>query len=920
MTESVLQFVELDHAEPSHGPLFDGWQAGKTKMERATLCPTFPSVLLLATSNGYLQMVDSSSGSFRLFAILVADIPCEVGPRCLTIDAAGSTIGRGGQPIGLCAVFALAYSSTVCRVDLDTGRVTELVSFESRPSAVCAERDHVAAGDGRGDVCLWRSSEPRVSLCWRRKNIAARNNDISCIHIAHDAVFVGCGDFTVKVLALRDGALTASLLSEGYAPIAAIASFTPFTDDVAVASSKGLITVWRPDASRTPSNTNATEATRVVPSSALLSAEWTVRNVLSAFPVATLTYRNGYLVAGGVDGRLALFSTTTSPSADGNSSSTTGMQRSRGGSSAPMPMLVCYDLEHTILCGHVTDDSSLVAVTKSGDVWRWPLSEVLAAPDDDAIDDPDAQARTDANDDINASARRALEHAEARGGLADSSHHSISRSRQDFDAGATMPSSEAAGSHGLLSSTDAPGHALSSTARGSDRVPASRGGALYDDGARYRDDDADSLSGETDEDGARDTADATANSSARPAEEVIEVFMGLETPPDGCLTEVTASSSRRPPVPMARPSASNAADVSVAPEPRSWTSVPAAVPSPVRQQQSAAAAGTARARWPDSEMPSSVMINMTRGGDDHTTITSVPSERAGETQRPTAASAAASSPSARLRGTADEAHIVDSNHTVPESRSLVERPSRSVDPVSVDGLLRGRRMDPRAARQAAERAERAGASGSTAHALAAPHADGASRFYEEELARLQLVPADPNRSRDGELSDDAFSRALREVDSNQERVVGVSDKTVDDFMKQHQATTAALAFANPIRPYMNFGKDDVVFTAVGLTGPAQPRICEGADEEPYGRSSMPMLLRRDDLAPATAELPIARRKDPKYEREKRAEGPIITEHLCHDLLAPLTGPAIFFDVYHTELPPLEPHMLPLPMPPAPILC
>jgi hypothetical protein len=229
-------------------------------------------------------------------------------------------------------------------------------------------------------------------------------------------------------------------------------------------------------------------------------------------------------------------------------------------------------------------------------------------------------------------------------------------------------------------------------------------------------------------------------------------------------------------------------------------------------------------------------------------------------------------------------------------------------------------MDPRAARQAAERAERAGASGSTAHALAAPHADGASRFYEEELARLQLVPADPNRSRDGELSDDAFSRALREVDSNQERVAGVSDKTVDDFMKQHQATTAALAFANPIRPYMNFGKDDVVFTAVGLTGPAQPRICEGADEEPYGRSPMPMLLRRDDLAPATAELPIARRKDPKYEREKRAEGPIITEHLCHDLLAPLTGPAIFFDVYHTELPPLEPHMLPLPMPPAPILC
>jgi hypothetical protein len=115
---------------------------------------------------------------------------------------------------------------------------------------------------------------------------------------------------------------------------------------------------------------------------------------------------------------------------------------------------------------------------------------------------------------------------------------------------------------------------------------------------------------------------------------------------------------------------------------------------------------------------------------------------------------------------------------------------------------------------------------------------------------------------------------------------------------------------------MKFESDDVVFRAVGLTRPAHERLCDRGRGSESPTASTPARV-RDDLAPATVSSGFMRRRDRRFERERRAEGPALTDHLCGDLLVPPAGPAVFFDVYHSEIAPAPERVVPLPAAPTP---
>lgn len=236
-----------------------------------------------------------------------------------------------------------------------------------------------------------------------------------------------------------------------------------------------------------------------------------------------------------------------------------------------------------------------------------------------------------------------------------------------------------------------------------------------------------------------------------------------------------------------------------------------------------------------------------------------------------------------------------------------------VPAVEIDGLLSGRRMNPRAARAIADRYDRfvsanvASMQGDTEpnrHRLADPVAEGTSDVLRRELEGV----VGHEVSQPEELRDLALGRG-------EPPSVAVSQREVEEFMQRNKAQTAALEFANPIQPFMRFDRDEVVFAGVG-SSPSQPRLCD-RKASPDAEPETTPARRRDELAPATIDSGFTRRKDKKFERERRAAAPEITEHLCHDLLVPPAGAALFFDVSHQELEQPQPFIVPLPTPPAP---
>ena len=246
-----------------------------------------------------------------------------------------------------------AYSNQLLAANVDTGACTLVTEMESRPSAVFCDGDYIAAGDGCGTIELFRGTTllqqggTSSSLLWKRR---CGRSSVAALCISRNSLIVGFADYSTMVVSLRNGEATASLLHE--ASVAA-ALMPVMGDRLSVLTKAGALTLFSAD-------------------------DWIVCGIVNLRTPATCATVDmiGLMVIGTSNGSVIILN-----------------------AAGPVPEeLVRFDVQQPVAGVQVYENSrSLVVVTRTGDVWRWGIDEILsqgmqpaaaAAGDDDQREQP----------------------------------------------------------------------------------------------------------------------------------------------------------------------------------------------------------------------------------------------------------------------------------------------------------------------------------------------------------------------------------------------------------------------------------------------------------------------------------------------------------------------------------------------------
>ena len=327
--EMSYQLVEIDQS-PSFKPLLANYEANRDKIALTASCSSLPDVVATATTNGFVQVASLSGTSFRLFLVHLEETPLEAPLRLLHVARVGASASEVTH-----ILFALAHDNGLCVGNVNSGEVQRLHSFVSRPSAIFCDGDHTLCGDASGELALWRHSFGFDEPLWTRNVLTT---GVSALNVCRDIILVGTADFVVNVLSMQ-GRLLTTLPCEASPIRNAFAFFSHASFRyLGVVTAEGVLTVWQP----APNDSNS----------------WTPASVLQLeFPsVSSVTISNNFIAIGSETGQVALYDAT-----DANE----------------IRPITCFPLKHAILGATVADDSHFVVVTSGGDVWRWPLKDVL---------------------------------------------------------------------------------------------------------------------------------------------------------------------------------------------------------------------------------------------------------------------------------------------------------------------------------------------------------------------------------------------------------------------------------------------------------------------------------------------------------------------------------------------------------------
>lgn len=375
MDTGALRLFEIDKdsRQPAEMELMKRFSTSKTNVSRADHCREFPNLLALACKAGFIQLIDTARGTFRLVLTYVGDHPMvDMDIRCLAIDPASRIVAYEQ----LCLIYSLSHSSDMLYANTVTGDVRVLLSFASRPSALCADGDHILCGDGTGDLALLRSCEADQPVVWRRQ---VGKQGIVQVAMHRTAVFAACADFSVKVVSLATGSVTSSIMSAS-STVCGIAALHPHDDTVAVATTQGSILFWQPDNAFRGGDEEDSHPFAALPQAAPgrfvgfppkpnvvhrtldvnPSSNWSAVGMMASVKIKSLSVQQGFMIVGGQDGRFVLYDATVSVA-----------------TVKELPLLTCHEVSHPVLLATVTKDNHVCLVTTNGDVWRWPISDIL---------------------------------------------------------------------------------------------------------------------------------------------------------------------------------------------------------------------------------------------------------------------------------------------------------------------------------------------------------------------------------------------------------------------------------------------------------------------------------------------------------------------------------------------------------------
>eukprot|EP00796_Vickermania_ingenoplastis_P008454 gene8454-5931_t len=350
--------------------------------------PFLPSVVGITVQKGFVELIDAATGQFRLFLTHVGRTPLDTDLRCFSLAPCLNAAVAGWRRLhhlpdvsdwARCVLYTLSYSNELLVGFVDTGAVSVLAALASRPSALLADGDYIVCGEGTGRVTAWRLKEPRprpgsgsadgpqaedLATClWSSPLLVA--DSVRCLTRRRHHLFCCGADLSCCVADIATGAALGRLVQE---PTIAMVTLQPLD----AADQRGAMLAAYPHEivlyrEREPAYRHAEVelvGMRVLPAvpGAITYSE-VGRHSLTT-PLSCLTTSGPFAAAGSESGTVLLFACRPDFGATEE--------------------VVRFDVGHRVaaiqLYADGLTDTSLLVVTGAGDVWRWPLADLLPPP------------------------------------------------------------------------------------------------------------------------------------------------------------------------------------------------------------------------------------------------------------------------------------------------------------------------------------------------------------------------------------------------------------------------------------------------------------------------------------------------------------------------------------------------------------
>ncbi|KAG5511346.1 hypothetical protein GH5_07595 [Leishmania sp. Ghana 2012 LV757] len=332
-----------------------------------------PHCVTVTTRNGFVQLIDTATGEFRLFLTYLDRLPLDASLRCFSLVpslyAASQQRHRRPQHHLL---YSLSYSNELLLANVETGEVRVFATCESRPSVVQCDGDYIVCGEGNGQVTVWRASVEEWDVRYTSSSAASTSplpplwraplfeSTVTCAHLHRDRLVCCSADYRCIVAGVEDGVVYASLPLDLEQAVAVFTLTKPPTASLLHKSLAVCLTSRISVFASRPAGDTAVSA-QLSPSlpTAVHSERWTQQgdSVVGREEVACASCLGGYLAAGTLSGLVLLYSCDAA---------------------APLiKELVRFNVGYSVMGMQLFPNDTLLVVTSVGDVWRWPLCDLL---------------------------------------------------------------------------------------------------------------------------------------------------------------------------------------------------------------------------------------------------------------------------------------------------------------------------------------------------------------------------------------------------------------------------------------------------------------------------------------------------------------------------------------------------------------
>lgn len=338
-TKSSLVVKELDAKERCDEALLDLFQRSRERVVKVAATHLLPDCIAVTTANGFIELIETGSGEFRLFLTHLDHIPLDTALRCFAL-VPSLFFARGRHPHLL---YSLAYSNELLLGELDSGDVTVLGTFSTRPSCAFCDGDYIVCGEGAGQVSVWQASaedDAAPTHLWRHPVL---DDTVMCLCVHRNLLVCCSAAFECCVVGVDTGAVVAKLALEPEAAIAALPLVKPLVGHAVLAIClPSHITVF-------------------AEAEAGAANEWVcVGDTALRTEVQCVTCVGEFLGAGTASGIVLLY----------QCNAVTG----------EVSELVRFDVGYGVVGMQLHGsggEAVLVVVTSTGDVWKWPVKELL---------------------------------------------------------------------------------------------------------------------------------------------------------------------------------------------------------------------------------------------------------------------------------------------------------------------------------------------------------------------------------------------------------------------------------------------------------------------------------------------------------------------------------------------------------------